>query len=342
MSAAPSAQSAPPRASRHPSTASTPAQPGTQREARGSAGTAASPAQAELVRQVQQALDAAMARLDVACERFRAVGDAHELRLERLGKAVDAERSGRQDQTAALLEGATRLTLKLEAETVRLQDADRILAGRLSALARQGEAEGARLNELERLCRHQQDRLHACEAALEALQQAQAQDRADQRRRTRRGRLLAYALLLATLPGLAALALRLGGTRSTDARDLNKICASFDERLASQVLYRLEGGNGSALRRLRLPGVLVVDHEQRHIDLLVADGPDELGAVELRQGGVERRHRAGVEPVVRDREAAGVERLFPGPAGRLRRIELDGENPVRVPSTELDTADALV
>lgn len=171
------------------------------------------PAQDELVRQVQQALDAAMARLDVACERFRAVGDAHELRLERLGKAVECERSGRQDQTTALLEGATRLTLKLEAETARLQDSDRIFAGRLSALTRQGDADRARLDELERLSCRQQERVQACEAALEALQQAQAHDRADQQRRSRRGRLLAGALLLAALAGLAALALRLGGTR---------------------------------------------------------------------------------------------------------------------------------
>lgn len=160
-------------------------------------------AASDLIRQVQHALDASMDRLDVACERFRAVGDAHELRLQRLGRAVDAERSERGEQAAALLTGATQLTLKLEAETARLQDADQLAAGRLRGLAERLDAALERIDRQgDRLAR-QQEALKASETRLDALQEAQ---RADRARLGKQLRLLGGLLALTSLLALAAIA----------------------------------------------------------------------------------------------------------------------------------------
>ena len=164
-------------------------------------------AASDLIRQVQHALDASMDRLDVACDRFRAVGDAHELRLERLGRAVDAERGERVEQATALLTGATQLTLKLEAETARLQDADRLAAGRLRGLAERLDAALERIDRQgERLAR-QQEALKASETRMDELQEAQRADRARLGKQLRvLGGLLALTALLALASIVPALA----------------------------------------------------------------------------------------------------------------------------------------
>ncbi|HNG81381.1 MAG TPA: hypothetical protein PLW24_18040 [Burkholderiaceae bacterium] len=128
--------------------------------------------QTDLVRQVQTALDTAMERLDVACERFRAVGDAHELRLERLGRALDADRSRQGEQLAALQEGGAQLTRLLETEAARLQDADRAAASRQRSESERLDAALQRLDRLEQRQGRQREALDNASRRLEDLQQA--------------------------------------------------------------------------------------------------------------------------------------------------------------------------
>lgn len=163
-------------------------------------------AQPDLVRQVQTALDAAMDRLDVACERFRAVGDAHELRLERLGKALDADRGRQGEQLAALQAGGAQLTRLLEAETARLQDADRAAASRQRSESERMDAALQRLDRLEQRQGRQREALDTANRRLEDLQQAL---RLEHGQLTRRLRALTLALSLTTLLALGGVALHL-------------------------------------------------------------------------------------------------------------------------------------
>jgi len=162
--------------------------------------------QADLVRQVQTALDTAMDRLDVACERFRAVGDAHELRLERLGRAQEADRSRHGEQLAALQEGGMQLTRLLEAEAARLQDADRCAASRQRSESERLDAALQRLDRLEQRVGRQRESLDTANRRLEDLQQAL---RLEHRTLTRRLRALTLALALTTLLALGGVGLNL-------------------------------------------------------------------------------------------------------------------------------------
>jgi hypothetical protein len=163
-------------------------------------------AQGDLVRQVQTALDAAMDRLDVACERFRAVGDAHELRLERLGRALDADRSRQGEQLAALQEGGAQLTRLLETEAARLQDADRAAASRQRSESERLDAALQRMDRLEQRLGRQREALDTASRRLEDLQQAL---RLEHGQLSRRLRALTLALSLTTLLALGGVALQL-------------------------------------------------------------------------------------------------------------------------------------
>lgn len=162
--------------------------------------------QADLVRQVQTALDAAMDRLDVACERFRAVGDAHELRLERLGRALDADRSRQGEQIAALQEGGAQLTRLLETEAARLQDADRATSSRQRSESERLDAALQHLDRLEQRQGRQREALDSANRRLEDIQQAL---RLEHSQLTRRLRALTLALSLTTLLALGGVALNL-------------------------------------------------------------------------------------------------------------------------------------
>lgn len=164
------------------------------------------PVQADLVRQVQTALDAAMDRLDVACERFRAVGDAHELRLDRLGKAMDADRSGQSEQVAALQEGAVQLVHRLDAEVTQRQDADRLAASRQRGESERLDAALQRLDRLEQRMGRQRETLDTVTRRLDDLQQAYRQEFRQTRRRLAA---LTLALALTTLLAFGGVALTL-------------------------------------------------------------------------------------------------------------------------------------
>lgn len=196
-----------PKSARHSGTASPgEADPASPPEAAGA--TAPLPAQNELVRQVQRALDAALERLDVACERFRAVADAHELRLERQGRALEAERCERAEQATWLQDGNRQLEQQWRADAERLQEADRLAAERQAQLAQRLAAALLRLDRIEQRQSRQRDTQRACEQALDALQQTLR----DEQTRARRWRLgLAAGLTVALLLAAAGLALHLAG-----------------------------------------------------------------------------------------------------------------------------------
>ena len=156
----------------------------------------------ELVRQVQQALDLSMDRLDVACERFRAVTDAHELRMENLRKAIDNERRDRDRSLASVHTGGAQLALHIEAEARSLRAADQQLAARVQGLAEGHDSDHARLDRLRERLQRQREALQSGDARLTELAQAV---QADHVRLQRRLRWLSAALALST--ALAVLAL---------------------------------------------------------------------------------------------------------------------------------------